>query len=123
MQNIMKKTAAGALMGGTLLFTGGMGLAQAAPPVNNIQDGLVNVGIGNVTVLRNVNVEVAAAVAAAVCPSVDAAAAVLGSITAVDQGGETFNCDTTAENGPLTITQNGPANSPNAGNAPGQQRG
>ncbi len=122
MTSMMKRAAAGAVIGGSLMFTG-MGVAQAAPPVNNIQDGLVNVGIGNVTVLRNVNVEVAAAVAAAVCPSVDAAAAVLGSITAVDQGGETFNCDTTAENGPLTITQNGPANSPNAGNAPGQQRG
>ena len=122
MQNVMKKTAATAVMGGALLFTG-MGVAQAAPPVDNVQDGLVNVGIGNVTVLRNVNVEVAAAVAAAVCPSVDVAAAVLGTVQAVDQGGETFNCDTTAENGPLTITQNGPANSPNAGNAPGQQRG
>jgi hypothetical protein len=122
MQNIMKKTAATAVMGGALLFTG-MGVAQAEPPVTNVQDGLVNVGIGNVTVLRNVNVEVAAAVAAAVCPSVDATAAVLGTVQAVDQGGETFNCDTAAENGPLTITQNGPANSPNAGNAPGQQRG
>ena len=122
MASMVKKAAAGAVIGGSLLFTG-MGVAQAAPPVTNIGDGLVNVGVGNVTVLRNVDVQVAAAVAAAVCPSVNATAAVLGDINAVDQGGQTFNCDTTAENGPLTITQNGPANSPNAGNAPGQQRG
>lgn len=122
MHSTMKKVSAGALMGGALLFTGGMGVA-GAQPVTNVNDGLVNVGIGNVNVLRNVNVEVAAAVAAAVCPDVDAAAAILGEVSAIDQGGETFNCDTVAENGPLTITQNGPANSPNAGNAPGQQRG
>lgn len=122
MASMMTKAAAGAVLGGSLLFTGGMGIAQAAPPVTNVQDGLVNVGIGNVTVLRNVDVQVAAAVAAAVCPSVNATTAVLGDISAVDQGGQTFNCDTTAENGPLTVTQNGPANSPNAGNAPGQQR-
>ena len=42
MQNIMKKTAAGAVIGGSLLFTG-MGVAQAAPP--QIQDGLVNLAI------------------------------------------------------------------------------
>jgi hypothetical protein len=122
MAGIMTKAAAGVILGGGLLFTGGMGLA-GAQPVTNVGEGLVNVGIGNVTVLRNVNVEVAAAVAAAVCPSVDAAAGILGSVEAVDQGGETFNCDTAAENGPLSITQNGPANTPNGANAPGQQRG
>ncbi len=68
MQNIMKKTAAGAVMGGSLLFTG-MGVAQAAPP--QIQDGLVNVAVGDVTVLRNVQVEAVAQVLADVCPNVN----------------------------------------------------
>jgi hypothetical protein len=122
MQNIVKRASAGAVLGGALLFTGGAGLASAEP-VTNINDGWVNVGIGNVNVLRNVNAQVAAAVAVAACPDVGVAAAVLGEVTAVDQGGEVFNCDTVAGNGPLAITQNGPANSPNAGNAPGQQRG
>ncbi|HKV20048.1 MAG TPA: hypothetical protein VJR50_13515, partial [Mycobacterium sp.] len=61
MQNIMKKTAATAVMGGALLFTGGMGMAQAAPP--QVQDGLVNVAVGDVAILNDVNVGVAATVA------------------------------------------------------------
>jgi hypothetical protein len=116
MTSIVKKAAAGAVLGGSLLFTGGMGLASAAP-VTNINDGLVNVGIGKVNVLRDVDVAVAAQVTALLCGT-DVNAAVLG---AVDQGGEAYSC--TAYNEPITITQNGPANSPNAGSAPGQQRG
>ena len=50
MQNIMKKTAAGAVMGGALLFTGGMGLARCQPL--NLQDGLVNLAVGDVTSFR-----------------------------------------------------------------------
>jgi hypothetical protein len=115
MQNIMKKTAATAVMGGALLFTG-MGVAQAAPPVN-LQDGLVNVGVGNVTIARDVNVGVAAEIIAAVCGT-DVTAAVLGS---VDQDGapQTF-C--TLPGGPLTVTQNAGTSPGNSGNAPGNNR-
>ena len=49
----------------TLVLFTGMGIANAAPPVN-LQDGLVNVGVGNVTIAKDVNVGVAAKIIAAV---------------------------------------------------------
>ena len=115
MTSIVKRTAAGAVLGGSLLFTG-MGLANAAPPVN-LQDGLVNVGVGNVTVAKDVNVGVAAQILAAVCGT-DVTAAVLGG---VDQTGQpqTF-CS--LPGGPLTVTQNAGTSPGNSGNAPGNNR-
>lgn len=65
MRNIVKRASAGAVMGGSLLFTAGLGLASAQPL--NLQDGLINVAVGDVTILENVNVGVAATVAAAIC--------------------------------------------------------
>jgi hypothetical protein len=118
MQNIMKKTAAGAVMGGALLFTG-MGVAQAAPL--QLQDGLVNVAVGDVTVLRNVQVEAVAQVLANVCPNVNAEDInVLA--TQVDRDGGTQQVATcTAFTQPVNLQQNGPGNG-NAANAPGQNR-
>jgi hypothetical protein len=123
MQNIMKKTAAGALMGGSLLFTGGMGLAQAAPL--NVQDGLVNVGLGDVTLLENVNVGVAANVVAAICGlQVPVNADVLSQVTAVD---ESSTNDTVCEvaGGPVEVQQNAgtPGNSGGAGNSENSNAG
>jgi hypothetical protein len=116
MASMVKKAAAGAVLGGSLLFTGGMGIAQAAPPVN-LQDGLVNVGVGNVTIAKDVNVDVAAQVIAAVCGT-DVTAAVLGS---VDQEGtpQTF-CK--LPGGDLTVAQNAGSSPGNSGNAPGNNR-
>src|SRR3954452_6509910 len=115
MTSIVKKTAAGAVLGGSLMFAG-MGVAQAAPPVN-LQDGLVNVGVGNVTIAKDVNVGVAAQIIAAVCGT-DVTAAVLGD---VDQTGtpQTF-CN--LPGGPLTVTQNAGTSPGNSGNAPGNNR-
>jgi hypothetical protein len=115
MKNVVKRTAAGAVLGGSLLFTG-MGVADAAPPIN-LQDGLVNVGVGNVTIAKNVDVGVAAQIIAAVCgTNVDAA--VLGT---VDQTGnpQTF-CS--LPGGPLSVTQNAGTSPGNSGNAPGNNR-
>jgi hypothetical protein len=109
MQNIIKKTAAGAVMGGALLFTGGMGLASAAPP--QIQDGLVNLAIGDVAVLNDLDVAVAAQIAAAVCGVEVGPVAVLGEAIDAD-GGQNVVC--TNNLGPITIEQNGPGNSENA---------
>ena len=101
MQNIMKKTAAGAVMGGALLFTGGMGLAGAQPL--NLQDGLVNLAVGDVTILQDVNVAVAAQVAAAICGVKVGPVAVLG--RAVDRSGTTRTvCPNNLS--PVTIQQN-----------------
>lgn len=65
MKSLVKRASAGAVMGGSLLFSAGLGLAQAQPL--NLQDGLVNVAVGDVTILEDVNVGVAASVAAAIC--------------------------------------------------------
>ena len=44
--NTMKKTAAGAVLGGALLAAGGLGLAHAAPPAQSVvSDGNVNVTV------------------------------------------------------------------------------
>jgi hypothetical protein len=114
-KNTVKRTTAGAVLGGSLLFSG-MGIANAAPPVN-LQDGLVNVGVGNVTIAKDVTVGVAAQVLAAVCGT-DVTAAVLGE---VDQTGtpQTF-CD--LHSGPLAVTQNAGTSPGNSGNAPGNNR-
>jgi hypothetical protein len=115
MKNVIKRTTAGAVLGGSLLFTS-IGIANAAPPVN-LQDGLVNVGVGNVTIAKDVNVGVAAQVIAAVCGT-DVTAAVLGE---VDQTGDTQTfC--TLPGGPLDVTQNAGTSPGNSGNAPGNNR-
>ena len=127
MRNIVKRASAGAAIGGSLLFAG-MGVAGAQPL--NVQDGLVNVGVGDVTILENVNVGVAAQVIAAICGT-DVTAAVLGE---VDQTGDTQTfCN--VPGGDVVVTQNAgtPGNSGGAGNsensnaggnpaAPGQDR-
>jgi hypothetical protein len=67
------------------------------------QDGLVNVVIGDVTILEDVNVGVAAQVAANVCGVKVGPVAVLG--RAVDRSGDTRTvCET--DQGPVTIRQN-----------------
>jgi hypothetical protein len=115
MKSTIKRTTAGAVLGGALLFSG-MGIANAAPPVN-LQDGLVNVGVGNVTIAKDVNVGVAAQIIAAVCGT-DVTAAVLGG---VDQTGNTQTfCN--LPGGPLDVTQNAGTSPGNSGNAPGNNR-
>jgi hypothetical protein len=118
MKDIVKRASAGAVCGAALLFTGGMGLASAQPI--NLQDGLVNLNIGDVTVLEDVNVAVVATVVAQLC-DVDVTAAVLGT---VDQSGDENTVCTIPDLGPITVTQNAgtPGQSGGAGqseNAPG----
>jgi hypothetical protein len=120
MQNIIKKTAAGAVMGGALLFTGGMGLASAQPL--NLQDGLVNLAIGDVTVLENVNAAVAANVAAAICGINVSDVNVLAEQVDADGGQQTV-CENT--NRPIDIVQNAgtPGQSGGAGNSENSNAG
>lgn len=67
------------------------------------QDGLVNVNVGDVTILEDVNIGVAAQVAAAICGVRVGPVAVLG--TAVDRSGDAETvCE--IEQGDVTITQN-----------------
>lgn len=72
------------------------------PAQAQVQDGLVNIAIGDVTILEDVNVAVAANIAANVCGVV----VNVGVIQAIDLNGGTFECN--FRNGPqdITITQN-----------------
>jgi hypothetical protein len=67
------------------------------------QDGLINVAIGDITILQDVNVGVAAQVAANVCGVKVGPVAVLGQ--AVDRSGDTRTVCTT-DQGPVTLRQN-----------------
>jgi hypothetical protein len=96
--------------------------ATSAPAQNNSrQTGLVNISLGNVDVLNNVNLAVAANVAATVC-NVTVPVAVLAQ-QVVAQGGD-YTCDTRA--GDLVIDQalNGARDTrPNAGGNNSRQTG
>ena len=74
-------------------------MAASAP---QFQDGLVNVAVGDITI-RDVNIGVAAQIAANICGVKVGPVAVLG--VAVDRGGDTRTVCTT-DQGPVTINQN-----------------
>ena len=97
-----------------------MGISSSVAANNSQQTGLVNVGLGNVDLLNNVNLAVAANVAATVC-QVTVPVAVLAQ-QVVGQGGTTV-CQTKA--GPLTVDQalNTPPASPGAGGNNSNQQG
>ena len=80
-------------------------LAVAGPASAQItvQDGLVNVNVGDVTILEDVDIGVAAQVAANICGLKVGPVAVLGN--AVDRSGATRTVCTT-DQGPVTIRQN-----------------
>lgn len=77
--------------------------ASPAMAATAVQDGLVNVAVGDVNVLNNANVGVAAQVIAQVCGVKVGPVAVLG--RAVDRTGVTRTVCTT-DGGPVTVSQN-----------------
>jgi hypothetical protein len=79
-------------------------IAAATPAVAQPnQDGLINVAVGDVTILEDVNIGVAAQLAAQICGVSVGPVAVLG--TAVDRSGDTETvCET--DQGPVTLQQN-----------------
>lgn len=113
MMTTVKRASAGAVMGGALLFSAGLGVANAQPL--NLQDGLVNVAVGDVTILEDVNVGVAATVAAAVCGINISDVNILAEQVDADDGQQTV-CD--VPGGDVILTQN--AGTPGqSGQAPG----
>lgn len=80
-------------------------LAVAGPASAQIvvQDGLVNVVVGDVTILEDVNVAVAAQLAAQICGVRVGPVTILG--TTVDRGGAAKTI-CRSEQGPVRITQN-----------------
>jgi hypothetical protein len=86
------------------VFAGAAIVAAATPAAAQPnQDGLINVAVGDVTILEDVNIGVAAQVAANLCGLKVGPVAVLGS--AVDRSGETETVCTT-DQGPVTLEQN-----------------
>lgn len=65
MNNILKNTVAGTVLGGGLLFTAGLGLANAQPA--EAPEGLVTVAVGTTAILEGVDAETAATAAGAIC--------------------------------------------------------
>jgi hypothetical protein len=128
MKEIAKRVTAGAAMGGALLFTAGMGVASAQPPVV-VQDGLVNLALGDITILEDVDVAVVANVLANVCPNVAVDDInVLAESVDLNSGTQQV-AECTAFTLPVNIEQNdpGPAQGPDTapgqtGTAPGQNR-
>jgi hypothetical protein len=123
-----KRTAAGAVLGGSLLFTGGLGIASAAP-VGDINDGLVNLGVGNTNLLTDVNTGVASQVASLICGASANPMDLDLKTNQVDAGTTaTTSCDsaqgmvTISQNGsaPAATPQSGPVTSQNPANAPVQ---
>ncbi|MGA5541020.1 hypothetical protein ACPCIR_04135 [Mycobacterium sp. NPDC051198] len=110
----MKTATAGAMLGGSLLFTVGLGIAQAAPETAG--DGKVNLTLGNVSVLENVDDAAAAQIAAGVCENTDTA-----SLTTAVQGVDANSTDhvvCTNNLGTISFSQNGTTERP-GGVAPG----
>jgi len=89
------------------LFAGAAMVTAAAVPAsaqpNQFQDGLVNVAVGDVTILEDVNIGVAAQVAANICGLKVGPVAVLG--TAVDRSDEASTV-CTSNNEPIRLVQN-----------------
>lgn len=116
MRKVVKNAAAGALMGGSLLFTAGLGIATAQPDAA-AQNDRVNVAIGTAGVLENVSVTDAAQIAAALC---DVEVAQVNSVAeaVVTNGAEQVVC--TNNLGSVNLQPGGPGQSENA---PGQAEG
>ncbi|OBB28721.1 hypothetical protein A5792_21475 [Mycolicibacterium peregrinum] len=104
----MKTATAGAMLGGSLLFTVGLGIAQAAPETAG--DGKVNLTLGNISVLENVDDAAAAQIAAGVCENTDTAA-----LTTAVQGVDANSTDhvvCTNNLGTISFSQNGTTERP-----------
>ena len=100
--NMLKNAAAGAVLGGSLLFTAGLGMATAQPA--EAPDGLVNLSVGDVTLLEAVSADTAATAAGAICGAVPADVSALA--TQVDaEGAEQVVCPG-LPGGDLVVAQN-----------------
>lgn len=88
---------------------GAVAMPAEAARNETFQDGLVNVNVGDVTILEDVDVAAVVGIAADVC-GVNVgpvAAAVLGEATAVDASGrDRVICEAAGTGEPVTIEQN-----------------
>jgi hypothetical protein len=100
--NFVKNAAAGAVLGGSLLFTAGLGMATAQPA--QAPDGLVNLSVGDVTLLESVTADTAATAASALCTSVPGDVSALAA--GVDSDGVEQTVCSGLPGGDLVVTQN-----------------
>jgi hypothetical protein len=126
--NTMKKTAAGAVLGGALLAAGGLGLAHAAPPApaaqSVVDDGKINVTVTadghEIGVIQDVSLENAQSLVNSACANAGITAE---AFRALDTNGTPVpgTCAQAGVDGGLTFTfaQNQPGNSELA---PGQNK-
>jgi hypothetical protein len=99
MNSTARRTIVSVLASGVVLT----GAAAPASAAIQVQDGLVNVAVGDVSILNNADIGVAAQVAAQICGVKVGPVAVLG--VAVDRSGDTRTvCE--SDQGPVTLTQN-----------------
>lgn len=118
--NTFTKTAAGAVLGGSLLVAGGFGLANAAPEAppqpqaqSVVGDGKLNVELSvngqQLGIIQDVSLTNAAALATAVCPGDDLASR-LGELD-TNQVQTLPVCASSTAGLSYTFTQNGPGSS------------
>lgn len=100
--NFVKNAAAGAVLGGSLLFTAGLGMAHAQPV--QAPDGLVNLSVGDVTLLESVSPDTAATVVSALCG--EASTDVADLATQVDSEGTEQTVCSGLPGGDLVVAQN-----------------
>ena len=101
--SFVKNAAAGAVLGGSVLFTAGLGVANAQP-VETAPDGLVNIAVGDTTILQGVPTDAAAATAGALCASAPADVNALAE--QVDADGTDQTVCAGLPGGDLMLTQN-----------------
>ena len=99
MSTFARRTMASAFASAALMTA--VALPSQAQPIQ--QDGLINVAIGEITILEDARIAVAAQVAANVCGVKVGPVAVLG--RAVDRSGDTRTV-CTVDQGPVTLQQN-----------------
>jgi hypothetical protein len=89
-----------------LLAAGALSLSLVGPATAQLQDGLVNVAVGDITILEDVNVAVAAQVIAAICDVNVGPVVVLGRAIDRSVDDEDEVCTIEDGNSPITIFQN-----------------
>lgn len=101
--SMVMRTALGAVAGGSLLFAGGLGLANAQPAPSD-DDGQIDVALGTITTIEGVDVAEAEQIAGLVCSD----ALPNEQLAQVDRGDTAeVTCTSTQGNQVISFTQSG----------------
>ncbi len=112
--SLMTRTALGAVAGGSLLFAAGLGLANAQPEPAGTEDGKIDVALGTITTIEDVDVTAAEQIAGLVCGD----SVTNAQLSAVERGDAAeVTCTSTQGSQVITFTQ---ADGDDAGFAPAE---